>query len=124
MAWRVDFMVTKATKKIMESLKEDMEREETSYLQNMLRTNSYREDAAEIARAILIARNAEVPVGESAEEESSRVNNNEKVSLILVLLSVGYALALYFGNVSTGRFIIFTALFIGAFRYTLSLRKK
>ena len=108
----------------MESLKEDMEREETSYLQNMLRTNSYREDAAEIARAILIARNAEVPVGESAEEESSRVNNNEKVSLILVLLSVGYALALYFGNVSTGRFIIFTALFIGAFRYTLSLRKK
>jgi hypothetical protein len=37
---------------------------------------------------------------------------------------VGYVLTLYFSNVTTGRFLVFTVVYVVVFRYTLTLRKR
>jgi hypothetical protein len=109
---------------MMNELEANLRREETSYLQEKLRTNSYMEEATAIAHRILTERNAPIPTPETEEEQEAKYQNNGKVSLILLLLSVVYVIALYFGNVTTGRFLVFTFLYVVAFRYTLSLRKK
>lgn len=108
----------------MTELETKLRQEETDYLQEKLRTNSYSDEAVAIAEKILTERRASIPMPETAEEEEAKYQTNNKVSLILLLLTIGYLLALYFGNVTTGRFIVFTFLFIAAFRYTLSLRQR
>jgi hypothetical protein len=106
----------------MSELEENLRQEETSYLQEKLRTNSYLEEAAAIALRILTERNASIPIPET--EEEAKYQNNGKVSLILLLLSLGYVLTLYFSNVTTGRFLVFTVVYVVVFRYTLTLRKR
>ena len=108
----------------MSELEEKLRREETSYLQEKLRTNSYLEEAAAIALRILTERNASIPIPETEEEEEAKYQNNGKVSLILLLLTLGYVLTLYFSNVTTGRFLVFTVVYVVVFRYTLTLRKR
>ena len=108
----------------MTELETKLRQEETGYLQEKLRTNSYMEEATAIAHRILIERNATIPEPETEEEQETKYQNNSKVSLTLLLLSVFYVIALYFGNVTTGRFLVFTFLYVVAFRYTLTLRKR
>lgn len=108
----------------MNELELKLRNEESSYLQDKLRTNSYSDEAAAIVREILIERGEKIPIAETEEEAEANYNNDNKVSLILIGITIGYLLALYIGNVTTGRFIIFTILYISVFRYTLSLRKK
>jgi hypothetical protein len=108
----------------MTELETKLRQEETGYLQEKLRTNSYSDEAVVIVEKILSERGASIPLPATEEEEEAKYRTNNNVSLILLLLTLGYLLALYFGNVTTGRFIIFTFLFIAAFRYTLSLRRR
>lgn len=108
----------------MTELETKLRQEETGYLQEKLRTNSYMEEATAIAHRILIERNATIPEPETEEEQETKYQNSSKVSLTLLLLSVFYVIALYFGNVTTGRFLVFTFLYVVAFRYTLTLRKR
>ena len=68
----------------MSELEEKLRQEETSYLQEKLRTNSYLEEATAIAQRILTERNASIPIPETEEEEEAKYQNNGKVSLILL----------------------------------------
>ena len=53
----------------MNELEVSLRREETSYLEEKLRTNSYMEEATAIALRILTERNASIPIPETEEEE-------------------------------------------------------
>ena len=108
----------------MSTIEENMRNEETDFLQEKIRTNSYIVEVAEIAIRILKERNAEIPIPETEEESEVKYKNNSQVSLILFALTSSYVLTLYFGDITFTRFIVFTILFVLAFRYTLSLRKK
>jgi len=108
----------------MNSIEEKLRQEETDFLQDKLRTNAYIAEVAEIAKKILTERQASIPEPESEEEEEKKYSNNSQVSLILFLLSSSYVLVLYFGDITFGRFALFTFFFVMAFRYTLTLRKK
>lgn len=104
-------------------IEDKLRHEETEYLQKQIRTNSFNEEVTEIARKILIERNAEIPIAETEIEAEQKYKNNDKVSLILFVLFATYILVLWFTEYSFARFVIFTLAFIGAVAYTRSLRR-
>lgn len=104
-------------------LENRLRHEETEYLQEKIRTNSYNEEVTEIVKKILIERNAEIPKSETENETDEKYKSNDKVSLILFVLFATYVLVLWFAEYSFARFVMFTMAFIGAFAYTRSLRK-
>ena len=108
----------------MSTIEESLRKEETEFLQEKIRTNSYIAEVTDIAIRILKERNAEIPIPETEEESEVKYKNNSQVSLILFVLTSSFVLALYFGDVTFSRFIVFTILYVIAFRYTLTMRKK
>jgi len=104
-------------------IEQKLRQEETEYIQNKLRTNSFNDEVTEMAKKILIERNAEIPIAETEEESEEKHKNNEKVSLILFALFATYVLVLWFADYSFTRFVIFTLSLIGAVAYTRSLRR-
>lgn len=104
-------------------IEDKLRHEETEYLQKQIRTNSYNEEVTEIAKKILIERNAEIPTAETENEAEEKYKNNDKVSLILFVLFATYILVLWFAEYSFARFVIFTLALIGAVAYTRSLRR-
>jgi len=104
-------------------IEDKLRHEETEYLQKQIRTNSYNEEVREIAKKILIERNAEIPTAETENEAEEKYKNNDKVSLILFVLFATYILVLWFAEYSFARFVIFTLALIGAVAYTRSLRR-
>lgn len=104
-------------------IEDKLRHEETEYLQKQIRINSYNEEVREIAKKILIERNAEIPTAETENEAEEKYKNNDKVSLILFVLFATYILVLWFAEYSFARFVIFTLALIGAVAYTRSLRR-
>lgn len=105
-------------------IEQRLREEDTLVIQDKLRTNSFVEEVRIIAERILAERNELIPVAETEEEIEAKFAHNNKISLIVLLLCVVYAVVLYIGYVTTIRFILFTAALIFAIRYTLSRRAK
>ncbi len=105
-------------------IEQRLRQEDTLVLQHKLRTNSYVEEVKTIAETILADRNEQIPVAETEEEVEAKFVHNNKISLIVLLLCVVYVVVLYVGDVTTVRFILFTAALVFAIRYTLSRKIK
>lgn len=104
-------------------IEEKLRHEETEYLQNKIRTNSYDEVTTALVKRILAERNANIPIPETEEEAEEKYKNNGKVSLILFLLFSSYVAVLWYSEYSFGKFLLFSLTLIGAVIYTRSLRR-
>ena len=91
----------------MSELKKHQLGEETEVLQERLRTNSYTDEAAALARSILADRHEQIPVPETEEEErdrnAKRPDYVARFILVLIIFSVGLGVYLVIHGSDRGR---------------------
>lgn len=108
----------------MTDLEQQLDRENTELLQEKIRTNAYREDVAAIAVQILKARNASVPVPETEEEVTQKVNLSMRLSTQAFFTVLVWIAVVYFFKPTTAQTVIFGLILLITLANIRSKNKK
>ncbi len=108
----------------MNNIEQQLRQENSEYLQDKIRTNSYREDVASLARQILIERNATIPVPETELEAEEKVKLSMRLSTqAFFTVAVWLVVILIFQPTFIKAFLFGLAL-LSTLAYLRSQRKK
>lgn len=108
----------------MTDLEHQLDRENTEFLQEKIRTNAYREDVAAVAVQILKNRNAAIPVPETEEELTQKVKLSMRLSTQMFFTVLVWVAVVYFFEPTTAQTVIFGLILLVTLTNIRSKNKK
>lgn len=108
----------------MTDIEQQLNRENTEFLQEKIRTNAYREDVASIAVRILNERNAAVPAPETEDEVAQKVTLSMRLSTQMFFTVLVWLAVVYFFEPTTAQTVIFGLILLITLANIRSKNKK
>ena len=108
----------------MKEMEQQLRQENTEYLQEKIRTNSYREDVAAIAKQVLIERQALVPVPETEIEAQEKVTKTMRLSNLAFFTVAIWIMVVVFFQPSGRNAVLFGLSLLPVFAYLKSKKPK